>query len=351
MVNHERLSPLSPQDAVYRQCGIQRIDPPSTFKKDFPGEFTTASYKTYQFTTENIGGYIGDVNLPIRGSRIAVVSGSGDFPINTYLYGATMIDAVDISPVACLWGELKFAGLKTFNYDEFLSFFGTIGNLVLGPESFSFEQYHRLRGLLSETARHFFDQLITKEGRHQFLQPNAMFITKIWDMHALRRMNPYLQNEQLYEEARKAAKPTLFYPQDIRTFLKQRKERYDVIYLSNVEDYLRGGKDPITVAKQALVVGGVVMTTAPGYPSMGGETQEHVDSRQRESEKRYKMKGFWILANRGYEADDNYRGAIAVFVLKKQPSLLDRLRRRSSPATTDTSIIDIYVPDSDNPPQ
>lgn len=349
MVNHERLSPLSPQDAVYRQCGIERIDPPPAFEQGDPREFTSSTRQTYPFTTENIDGYIGDIGLPIRGSRIAAVSGSGDFPINAYLYGAVRVDAVDISPVACLYGELKLAGLRTFNYEEFLRFFGTTGESVYGPESFSFEQYQTLRGQLSETARHFFDQVITRERKHEFLQPEAMFITKIWDMHDLRQMNPYLQNEQQYEKARTAAKPTLFYPQDIRKFLSPRKGQYDVVYLSNISSYLMQARtEPITAAKQALVTGGVVMTTILGYPSMGEQTQKLVEETLREHEKDYKMKGFWILAYQGYKAEELPHGAIAVFVLRKQPSLLEKLRRRSSPATTDTSVIYIHAPDSDN---
>lgn len=224
------------QDDVYRRLELYRsIEPPEHFERGKPASFTPQTRKTYAFTTENITAYIGDLDL--EGKSVASVAGSTDFPINAYLYGAARVDVLDISPVACLFGELKIAGLMLLSYEEFLAFFGTAGCQAFGPQSYSFGTYARLRPSLSQTAQTFFDVLITADGRHPFLEPGAMLIALGHTMCKLREMSPYLQGRFRYRDAQRRARPTLFFPQAVNQFLAMPPARYDVIYLSNILAY------------------------------------------------------------------------------------------------------------------
>jgi hypothetical protein len=266
--NPRELQVLNPQrqDAIYHSLGLTNIDPPITAFHESPQRFSQATRQAYAFTTENMAEYIGD--LDFAGKRVACIGGSADFAFNAFLHGARAVDAVDISPVACLLGELKAAGLQQLKYGEFLNFFATAEAATFGPQSYSYEHYQRLRPHISGEAQHFFDQLITSDVRSDFLSPNGMIIDKLRDMNIIRGMDPYIRTPEEYEAAKKSQKQVTFYPQDIQAFLDEhRGSGYGVIHLSNIfayPPYSEHGGDKaidrtIQVSKDALMVGGEVL--------------------------------------------------------------------------------------------
>lgn len=198
------------QDEIYKSLGVENLIIPSLNPTSTnPKSFKESTVKSYNFTTENIAAYI--LELTLQGKQVAAVCGSGDFPISAYMYGASLVDAFDIMPSACLYGELKVAGLQSLSYQQFLAFFGTTGNAIFGPESFSNHTYEKMKDLLSQTARSFFDQLIYPQGRHPYMTPNGFLITKLAGagMNAHRTMVPYLRDEGAYQQAQTALKPIL----------------------------------------------------------------------------------------------------------------------------------------------
>ena len=229
----ERESPKPPtQDQIYRNLGIRSINPPIIYTYEKPSQFSSETRKAYVFTNENMADFM--PKLDLKDKKVLCIGASGDFIINAFLHGAKSVDAVDISPVACFMGELKLAGLKHLNYEEFLKFFGTTGQESFGKESFSRNQYDNLKGHISVEAQYFFNQIIGSSS----LSPNRMIIDTVKGMSKIKKMNPYLKSQEDYNKAKDTLKPVAFYPQDIRIFLNQHKNsNYDFIYLSNIFSY------------------------------------------------------------------------------------------------------------------
>lgn len=225
----------SQQDAIYRAFRMSDLSVPSQPLPEHPTEFTPNTLNTYNFTTENLAGFVPKLNLADK--KVLSIAGSGDFPICAYTFGAKTVTAVDVMPTACFYGELKFAALKKFNLDEFLTFFATNSNATYGPSSFAYQMYEQIREQLSETARKFFDKLITPEGNNEFLSPGKMLIDKIGHMGEIRAMSYYLASKENYQQAQDRVKPTLFYPQPIDQFLASptaKPNSFNLIYLSNI---------------------------------------------------------------------------------------------------------------------
>lgn len=256
------------QSRVYKECNLGIVDPPCADFYESPKEFSKESRRAYVFTTENIAKYIEE--LDIKDKRIACVTGSADFALNAYLYGAASVVGVDICPVACFVSELKTLGLLLFDYDEFLNFFATNGIETFGPHSFAYKPYLKLRDQLSLEAKAFFDLLITEKGRADVLAPDQLIIDKITSMQFIKEYNPYLQSKSTFEAAKKALKPTLFYPLGIKEFLHQRKESFDLVHLSNIFVYPPcSSEKPETMqaAIDSIVVGGKIVIYCFTSPS------------------------------------------------------------------------------------
>jgi hypothetical protein len=225
------------QDKIYHEFGIREINPPSSNTRfDYPKGFSSETRQAYAFTNEDLGSSMDKLDL--KGKKVACISGSADFVINALMFGAKLVDAVDISPVACFLGELKLAGLSQLDYEEFLDFFDTSRD-TFGPQSFLYEQYVRLQPHISNEAKYFFDKLIASGGNSDFLSPGGMIIDKVKNMNSIKKINPYLQSEGNYNKAKKALKkPVSFYPQGMKEFLDQHKNsNYEIIYISNIFDY------------------------------------------------------------------------------------------------------------------
>ena len=75
----------------------------------------------YPFTTENIAGYMHDLDL--KNKRIITVTGSADHIINAIVRGATNITTFDINPLTKYYMDLKLASLRDLSYEDFLQIF------------------------------------------------------------------------------------------------------------------------------------------------------------------------------------------------------------------------------------
>ncbi len=238
-IENETPNPPS-QDEIYHSLGIRNIKaPPHYTVLENPSSFSIETKQTYVFTNENMAEFMPYLNL--KDKKVACIGASADFIINAFYYGAQSVDAVDISPVACFMGELKLAALSQFSYNEFLTFFATTKKETFSRQSFSYDQYCKLKPHISEETQHFFNQLIIAPNeRSDFLSPYGMLINKVKDMSKIKDMNPYLRSEEDYNKAKDAlkSKSVIFYPQDIREFLDQHNNNnYDCIYLSNIFSY------------------------------------------------------------------------------------------------------------------
>lgn len=320
------------QDHIYRQNNI-KVAVPDSFARENTRWFDAEKVKAYPFTTENLAFYM--PMLDLQGKRVAAIAGSGDFPIGAYRFGVSCVDAFDVMPSACLFGELKVAGLRNFDYQEFLRFFATTGERLFGPQSFNYPSYEKIRDQISNTARDFFDSLITPNGRHQYLQPRGFLIAKIHDWGALRAMVPYLKDESAYRETQERLGPILFYPQDIKTFCRKAQTKYDVVYISNILAYgdynhwfFLLNKGTIDYAKAILRRQGEVIDVSNGYTGYEDYNRQHAESVAQERARDYKMTARSLFIPGGYtviEHEQEKQIANRVIILAKRPSVLDRL--------------------------
>jgi hypothetical protein len=169
------------------------------------------------------------------------------------------VDAVDVSPIARCYGELKTAGLRNLDYEEFLGFFGTQDWRSFGKTPLNFETYRKLRDCISNTARSLFDRLITPGERHHMLEPGGIIIMNTSKMYKIKRQNPYLTGPYRFREAKARLKPVLFHPQDMIQFLAEHSAEYDVVHLSNIQDYGVDTESLVMTASQALEKGGQIV--------------------------------------------------------------------------------------------
>ena len=72
----------------------------------------------YPFTSENIAGYMRDLNL--TGKKVITVTGSTDHILNAILQGATEITTFDINPLTKPYMDLKISALKNLSYEDFI---------------------------------------------------------------------------------------------------------------------------------------------------------------------------------------------------------------------------------------
>lgn len=73
----------------------------------------------YPFTSENIKGYMNELDL--KGKRIITITGSGDQALNAILRGCTDITCFDINGDANRYMKSKIEAIKELSYEEFIS--------------------------------------------------------------------------------------------------------------------------------------------------------------------------------------------------------------------------------------
>ena len=71
----------------------------------------------YSFTTENIAGYMNELDLTDK--KVITVTGSSDHIINVILKGCTDITTFDINPLTKYYMDLKLSAIKELSYKEF----------------------------------------------------------------------------------------------------------------------------------------------------------------------------------------------------------------------------------------
>ena len=86
----------------------------------------------YPFTSENIAGYMEDLDLTDK--KIITVTASSDHILNAIAQGALDITTFDINPETRFYMELKLAGVKRLEYEDFLKIFLLDNSMSLNKE-------------------------------------------------------------------------------------------------------------------------------------------------------------------------------------------------------------------------
>ena len=184
----------------------------------------------YLFTTENIAGYMKDLNL--HNKKVITVTGSGDHVINAVLKGARKITTFDVNPLTKYYLDLKLAAIKDLSLDEFKELL-----LYENKNSFAYEVIKKL-DMNKESKKFWLDNLEKFNQSGLLLRKSTLFNTKYFDASRKIKENLYL-NEENYAIVKDNLKDV-----DIEFIEKNIKdlelnEEYDYMFLSNISDYLK----------------------------------------------------------------------------------------------------------------
>ena len=181
----------------------------------------------YLFTTENIAGYMKDLNL--HNKKVITVTGSGDHAV---LKGARKITTFDVNPLTKYYLDLKLAAIKDLSLDEFKKLL-----LYENKNSFAYEVIKKL-DMNKESKKFWLDSLEKFNQSGLLLRKSLLFNTKYFDASRKIKENLYL-NEENYAIVKDNLKDV-----DIEFIEKNIKdlelnEEYDYMFLSNISDYLK----------------------------------------------------------------------------------------------------------------
>jgi len=199
----------------------------------------TSQAPMYFFATERVGEYYSKIDL--KDKKVLTICGSGDQVLNAFLVGAKQVIGFDLNKRSEFITRLKIVAIKNLNYQEFISFFG------FGRRAFDYNTYSNLRNNLNKRSKIFFDKIYKEfENNGYKLSKSEYFRQR---KHVIsgseKRINLYLKNERHYEKLKKimSKKKFIFLLADLENLATNKslaKERFDLINLSNAQNYFSG---------------------------------------------------------------------------------------------------------------
>lgn len=184
----------------------------------------------YLFTNENIKDYIQDLSS----KRVLSIASSGDHYITCLLNGATDVDLFDINYLSKLIIVLKKTAIEYLDYEEFLRFLGITDK----EQIFSYDIFKKFYKYLDEESYSYWKKIyeIANNNGHQIYDSNLIVRHNI---NLSTDTIPYL-NEKSYLKLKNILSKTPntnFICIDINNLEKNLNNKYDVIFLSNINMY------------------------------------------------------------------------------------------------------------------
>lgn len=183
----------------------------------------------YPFTSENIAGYMKDLDLTSK--KVITVTGSTDHILNAILQGATEITTFDINPLTKPYMDLKISALQNLSYEDFIKLLLFESNMNL--------DYSIISSLdMSDESKMFWLEQLSKYNNSGIeLRNSSLFNTKYFNPNSKLWQNLYLEKNK-YNLLKQQLKDTNI--TFINTSIKDLKvdEHFDYIFLSNISDYL-----------------------------------------------------------------------------------------------------------------
>lgn len=183
----------------------------------------------YPFTSENIAGYMEDLDLTDK--KIITVTASSDHILNAIAQGATDITTFDINPETRFYMELKLAGVKRLEYEDFLKIFLLDNSMSLNKEI--------IMSLITSRDCQYYWEEKYRENKNNglLLKKSSVFYRKYFNTKSKLKQNIYL-NKSKYQQVQKRLEEVKI--NFINTDLKNLhlKGEYDDMFLSNISDYI-----------------------------------------------------------------------------------------------------------------
>ncbi len=183
----------------------------------------------YPFTSENIAGYMKNLNLTNK--KVLTVTGSTDHILNAVLQGVTDITSFDINPLTKPYMDLKISAVKNLSYEEFIQFLLFESKMNL--------DYNLISSLdmFNESKNFWLEQLSKFNNNGNELRNSPLFNTKYFNPYSKLWQNLYLEKSKynLLKQQLKNVDITF-----INASLKDLRieDNFDYMFLSNIADYL-----------------------------------------------------------------------------------------------------------------
>lgn len=183
----------------------------------------------YPFTTENIAGYMSDLDLVNK--KIITVTGSSDHIINAILKGATEITTFDINPLTKLYMDLKLSAIEQLSFEDFLEIL-----LYNTERSLDYKIITSLK-MTDESKKFWIRQFMMYNNSGLDLKKSGLFNTKYFNPCSKLWQNMYLDknNYEIVKEKIRKVKIT-FINQSLKDLVLD--NCYDYMFLSNISDYI-----------------------------------------------------------------------------------------------------------------
>lgn len=183
----------------------------------------------YLFTTENIRGYMEELDL--KNKKIITVTGSSDHILNAILKGAVEILTFDVNPLTKYYMDLKLEAIKNLDFDKFKKTF-----LYENEQSFNYNLIKKLN-LPKESKDFWMRKLKESDNDGLKLKQSSLFNTKYFNPESKIKQNIYLNREN-YDiiKSKLSSVDIKFINCSIEKL--EISEKYDYMFLSNISDYL-----------------------------------------------------------------------------------------------------------------
>lgn len=190
----------------------------------------------YPFTNENINGYYS--KLDFKDKKVLTVTSSGDHALNAFVNGAKEVSSFDSNPLAKYYSELKVAGIKTLDLEEFLLFFYN-KNLFKKQKCYLDKNVYKnnLREVLDNNNKSFWDYIFNNFNPNE-LYKSSLFSYDFLSKNGLFEANKYL-NRKDYILLKNIINEVKIKYYDINiNNLDKLNNRFDLIFLSNIVAFI-----------------------------------------------------------------------------------------------------------------
>jgi len=180
----------------------------------------------YSYSNENLRQLF--ANLNVKNKSVATVGSSGDQALNAIYYGADKVTIIDACITAEPYIELKKAAILNFD-------FKTFNNFMTSENLFNPIWYAKISHDLNNTAKMFWDNMYL-DG----CIPSIETLMCLKENARQRLGSAFYDNKDNYQRLQQLLRGKNFeYIQaELSDFPQKLKDKYDLILLSNVYDYV-----------------------------------------------------------------------------------------------------------------
>lgn len=184
----------------------------------------------YSFSNENLDEMLDLIDL--QDKSVLTVGSSGDQVLACLARGASRITLIDRNPMSLPYVELKIAGLKNLSFEEFNDYF-TRNNI------FNWKYYAKVSHDLSPQTREFWDTIYLTLGKKDSKYCVSLFQQGFCGEDCYKNHMHY-KDKLSFQKAKQNLNDCEidFYEADLTNFPSVINEKYDVMLLSNVADYV-----------------------------------------------------------------------------------------------------------------